>query len=120
VNYSGKVYVYELPPRLGRMDDILDNLTVEAYSERFSGMVYIEGNISPIELGMLKYRADYLSYGSVTINQVSENGAVISTNMVPIEFLRQYLGGYRVYIYGILYVNSEERNLPLELVEVRT
>ncbi len=120
VHYRGKVYVYELPPRLGRMDEIADNLTVNAYSERFSGMVYIDGNITPIRLGMLKYKADYLSYGSVTINQVSSSGAIISTNMVPLEFLRGYLGNYSVYIYGVLYVNSEERNLPLKLVEVRT
>ncbi|AFL94712.1 hypothetical protein CL1_0504 [Thermococcus cleftensis] len=119
IDYHGKVYVYELPPRLGTMGEIIDNITVDAYSERFSGIIYIEGDISPIKLGMLKYRADYLSYGSVTINQVSSNGAVISTNMVPVEFLKEYLGDYRVYMYGILYVNSEERNLPLKLVEVR-
>jgi len=120
LKYHGKVYVYELPPQLGNMGEIIEGLTVNAYSERFSGIIYIDGNITPIELGMLKYRADYLSYGSVTINQMSSRGAVISTNMVPLEFLRSHLGGYRVYMYGILYVNSEERNLPLELVEVRT
>ncbi|ASJ08687.1 hypothetical protein A3L11_05375 [Thermococcus siculi] len=119
IDYHGKVYVYELPPQLGEMGEIVDNLTVEAYSERFSGIIYIDGNITPIQLGMLKYKADYLSYGSVTINQMDSNGAIISTNMVPIEFLKEYLGDYRVYMYGILYVNSEERNLPLELVEVR-
>ncbi|NJE01650.1 hypothetical protein [Thermococcus sp. JdF3] len=120
VDYRGKVYVYELPPRLGKLNGIIDNITVDAYSERFSGIIYIEGEISPIQLGMLKYRADYLSYGSVTINQVSGNGAVISTNMVPIEFLKESLGDYRVYLYGTLSVNSEERNLPLKLLEVRT
>ncbi len=119
VDYHGKVYVYELPPQLGEIGGIIDNLTVDAYSERFSGIIYIEGEITPIQLGMLKYKADYLSYGSVTINQIGSEGAIISTNMVPIEFLKGHLGGYRVYMYGILYVNSEERNLPLELIEVR-
>jgi small nuclear ribonucleoprotein (snRNP)-like protein len=120
IDYHGKVYVYELPPRLGKMGDIIDDLEVNAYSERFSGIIYIDGNITPIRLGMLKYTADYLSYGSVTINQIDSNGAIISVNMVPLEFLREYLGDYKVYLYGLLYVNSEERNLPLKLVEVRT
>ncbi|ANF22919.1 hypothetical protein [Thermococcus piezophilus] len=119
VDYSGKVYVYKLPPQLGEMDDIINSLTVEAYSERFTGVIYIEGNVSPIELGMLKYKADYMTYGSVTINQISYNGAMITTNRVPISYLKAYLGDCRVYMYGILYVNSEERNLPLELLEVR-
>ena len=118
--YHGKVYVYDLPPQLGKMGDILDNLTVPAYSERFGGTIYIEGNISPITLGMLKYRADYKSYGSLTINQISSNGAIITANKVPLSFLKEYLGEYRVYMYGILYVNSDERNLNLKLLEVRT
>ena len=120
ISYRGKVYVYDLPPRLGKLGDIMDNLTVPAYSERFGGTIYIEGNISPITLGMLKYNADYKSYGSLTINQISSNGAIITANKVPLSFLKKYLDGYRVYMYGILYVNSDERNLNLKLLEVRT
>ncbi|WP_297421122.1 hypothetical protein [Thermococcus sp.] len=120
ISYKGKVYVYDLPPQLGKLGDIIDNLKVPAYSERFGGTIYIEGNISPITLGMLKYKADYKSYGSLTINQMSSNGAIITANRVPLSFLKEYLSGYRVYMYGILYVNSNERNLNLKLLEVRT
>ncbi|ASJ09996.1 hypothetical protein A3L12_01120 [Thermococcus sp. P6] len=121
INYSGKVYVYKLiPPLRGKLGDIVDNLTVEAHSERFSGILYIDGRVSPIELGELKYRADYLTYGSITIEHMTSEGAVITANMVPIQFLKESLSDHTVYMYGTLYVNSEERNLPLELLEVRS
>ncbi|AEH25152.1 hypothetical protein [Pyrococcus yayanosii] len=116
----GKVYVYEVPPTEGEAEEAFSRYLTEAYSERFSGLIYIEGNVTSIELGRLKYMADYKSYGSLTILQLGEGGAVISTNMVPIRFLMKGLAGHRVYFYGILYVNSEERTLPLKLIEVRT
>ncbi|NJE06327.1 hypothetical protein E3E36_09260 [Thermococcus sp. M36] len=120
VEYHGKVYVYELPPRQGPFREIINSITVDAYSERFTGMIYIEGNVSPIELGMLKYQADYMAYGSITINQIAPNGAIITANMVPIEYLKRYLGNHIAYVYGILYVNSDNRTLPLKIIEVRS
>ncbi|NJE09751.1 hypothetical protein [Thermococcus sp. MAR1] len=121
LHYRGKVYVYELlPPVYGNMKDVIANLTVDAYSERFSGIIYVKGHISPIELGTLKYQADYLSYGSLTINHVSSEGAILTANMVPLSFLKGGLSNYTVYMYGTLYVNSEERNLPLKVLEVRS
>jgi hypothetical protein len=40
--------------------------------------------------------------------------------MVPIGMLEKYIGDKEIYLYGTLYVNSEERNLPFKLLEVKT
>jgi len=121
VIYRGKVYVYDVPPREGPGSEVFSGLLPrDYYSVRYSGKVYIDGNITPIEIGKLKYLADYKTYGSITIDHLSSNGAIITANMVPVQYLVRYLGNYTVYTYGTLYVNSEERNLPLRLIEVRS
>ncbi len=119
VEYHGKVFLYEVPPLYGKGSDVFSKLLVESYSDRYSGNIYIDGNVSPIKIGMLKYQADYKTYGSITINAITSNGAVITASMVPVQYLQHYLSNYTVYAYGILYVNSNERNLPLKLLEVR-
>lgn len=121
IEYHGKVFLYEVPPREGTGSYVFDSLFPEQfYSVRYSGKIYIEGNVSPIDLGKLKYRADYKTYGSITINHIDSKGAIITANMVPLEYLREGLSNYRVFTYGILYVNADERNMPLRLIEVRT
>jgi len=117
----GKVYVYEVP---GTEDSgkpffrYEKYRTKDTYSMRFSGLIYIE-NISLIEVGKLKYSADYLTFGSITIKEIHGNNAIIWANYVPIEILEEHLKGKRVFYYGTLYVNSEKRTLPLRLIEVR-
>jgi hypothetical protein len=121
VVYHGKVFLYEVPPREGKGFEVFSSLLPkDCYSARYSGIIYIDGNITPIQIGKLKYMADYMTYGSVTINQLGARGAVITTNMVPVQYLQKALSGYRLYTYGTLYVNSEERNMPLKLIEVRS
>ena len=121
VIYHGRVYLYEVSPREGTGSEVFSKLLPpQYYSVRYSGKIYIDGNITPIEIGKLKYLADYKTYGSITINHLSSNGAIITANMVPVQYLTKYLGNYTVYTYGLLYVNSDERNLPLRLVEVRS
>ncbi|NJE54971.1 hypothetical protein [Thermococcus sp. 21S9] len=121
VIYHGKVYLYEVTPLEGTGSEVFSKLLPpQYYSVRYSGRIYIDGNITPIEIGKLKYLADYKTYGSITINHLSSNGAIITANMVPVQYLAKYLGNYTVYTYGLLYVNSDERNLPLRLVEVRS
>ena len=122
IEYHGKVFLYEVPPMEGTGGEVFASLMPKErfYSARYSGKIYIEGNVSPIEIGKLKYRADYKTYGSITINHLDSNGAIITANMVPVQYLIEHLGNYTVYTYGLLYVNSEERNFPLRLLEVRT
>ncbi|WP_297501757.1 hypothetical protein [Thermococcus sp.] len=122
IEHHGRVYLYEVPPMEGSGEKVFSSLIPKgkAYSIRFSGKIYVEGNVSPIAIGRLKYRADYLTYGSLTINQFSSRGAILTANMVPVQYLLSNLKGYRVFVYGILYVNSEERNMPLRVLEVRT
>ncbi|WP_456423788.1 hypothetical protein [Thermococcus sp.] len=118
--YHGKVYLYEVSPMEGKGSEVFAKLLPDQYySVRYSGKIYIEGGITPIELGKLKYLADYKTYGSITINHLGPNGAIITANMVPVQYLIKYLDNYTVYTYGLLYVNSNERNLPLKLIEVR-
>ncbi|ASJ15782.1 hypothetical protein A3L04_01190 [Thermococcus chitonophagus] len=120
VIYHGKVYVYEFPGTQGYGRDILRNfLTGKEYSVRFSGRIYIK-NISIIELGKLKYLADYMSYGSITINGIYGDSAIITANYVPVQLLEEELKNKEIFIYGILYVNSESRTLPLKIIEVRS
>ncbi|CAB49017.1 TrmB family transcriptional regulator sugar-binding domain-containing protein [Pyrococcus abyssi] len=123
VIHKGKVYVYEVPGTKGdgwkTFSWYEKYRTQDTYSMRFSGLIYIE-NISIIELGELKYSADYLTFGSVTIKGIYGNNAIIWANYVPIEILREYLKGKEVFYYGTLYVNSEKRNLPLKVLEVRS
>lgn len=120
VIYHGKVYLYEVAPMEGKGSEVFSKLLPnQYYSVRYSGKIYIEGGITPIEIGKLKYQADYRTYGSITINHLGPNGAIITANMVPVQYLIEYLGNYTVYTYGLLYVNSNERNLPLKLLEVR-
>jgi hypothetical protein len=121
IEYHGKVYLYEVPPKEGMGSEVFSSLIPKGkfYSVRYSGRIYVDGNVSPIILGKLKYRADYLTYGSLTINHLSSNGAVLTANMVPVQYLRKYLSDYRVLAYGVLYVNSDERTMPLKLLEVR-
>ncbi|WP_297535598.1 hypothetical protein [Thermococcus sp.] len=119
--YHGKVFLYEVPPKLGTGSEVFGSLIPDQfYSVRYSGKIYIEGNVTPILIGMLKYQADYKTYGSITINQLTSNGAVITASMVPVQYLIHYLKDYKVYTYGLLYVNSDERNMKLTLLEVRT
>lgn len=121
VVYHGKVYLYEVNPLAGRGSEVFSKLLPEQYySVRYSGKIYIDGNITPTEIGRLKYRADYMTYGSITIDHLGSNGAIITANRVPVQYLIEHLGNYTVYTYGLLYVNSDERNLPLKLIEVRT
>ena len=121
VIYHGKVYLYEVNPMEGRGSQVFSKLLPnQYYSVRYSGKIYIEGGITPIEIGKLKYQADYKTYGSITIDHLGPNGAIITANMVPVQYLIEYLGNYTVYTYGLLYVNSNERNLPLKLLEVRS
>nr|WP_297507365.1 hypothetical protein [Thermococcus sp.] len=121
IEHHGKVYLYEVPPMEGIGEKVFSSLIPKGkvYSVRFSGKIYVEGNVSPITIGKLKYRADYLTYGSLTINQFSSRGAILTANMVPVQYLLNDLKDYRVFAYGILYVNSEERNMPLKIIEVR-
>ncbi len=121
VEYHGKVYLYEVPPMNGTAREVFSSLIPKgkSYSARYSGRIYVDGNVSPILLGRLKYRADYLTYGSITINHISSHGAILTANMVPVQYLRDGLGNYRVFTYGILYVNSDGRNMPLKLLEVK-
>ena len=120
VIYHGKVYLYGVDPIEGRGFEVFSKLIPKQYySVRYSGKIYIGDGITPIEIGKLKYQADYKTYGSITINHLGPNGAIITANMVPVQYLIEYLGNYTVYTYGLLYVNSDERNLPLKLVEVR-
>ncbi|WP_456368995.1 hypothetical protein [Thermococcus sp.] len=121
VIYHGKVFLYEVAPIEGRGFNVFSSLIPkEYYSVRYSGRIYINGNLTPIQLGKLKYMADYMTYGSVTINAIGARGAIITTNMVPVHYLLKALGEYEIYTYGILYVNSEERNMDLKLIEVRS
>ncbi|AIU69915.1 hypothetical protein TEU_06020 [Thermococcus eurythermalis] len=121
VIYRGKVYLYEVNPLTGRGSEVFSKLIPEQYySVRYSGKIYIDGNITPTEIGRLKYQADYMTYGSITIDHLGSNGAIITANMVPVQYLIEHLGNYTVYTYGTLNVNSEERNLPLKLLEVRS
>jgi len=116
--YRGLVYVYSVSPLEGKARDVFSTLIPEQYySVRYSGIIYLDCPISVTELGRLKYRADYLNYGSITINQLSSTGAIITANMVPVQYLMAL--DCPIYTYGTLYVNSEERNLPLRLLEVR-
>ncbi|NJE49028.1 hypothetical protein [Thermococcus sp. 9N3] len=118
--YHGKVYLYGVDPMEGKGSEVFSKLLPDQYySVRYSGKIYIGDGITPIEIGKLKYMADYKTYGSITINHLGPNGAIITANMVPVQYLIKYLGNYTVYTYGLLYVNSDERNLPLKLVEVR-
>lgn len=122
IEYHGKVFLYQVPPMEGIGAEVFASLMPKGkfYSARYSGKIYIEGNVSPIQLGKLKYRADYKTYGSITINQLTSNGAVITASMVPVQYLRDGLKDCRVFTYGLLYVNSDERNMPLRVIEVRT
>lgn len=121
VVYHGKVYLYEVNPMEGKGLDVFSQLLPDQYySVRYSGKIYIGDGITPIEIGKLKYQADYMTYGSITIDELGPNGAIITANRVPVQYLIQHLGNYTVYTYGLLYVNSDERNLPLKLIEVRT
>ena len=121
IEHHGRVYLYEVPPMEGDGVRVFSFLIPKgkAYSVRFSGKIYVEGNLSPITIGKLKYKADYLTYGSLTINQFSSKGAILTANMVPVQYLLTDLRECRVFVYGILYVNSEERNMPLKVIEVR-
>ncbi|WP_048055369.1 TrmB family transcriptional regulator sugar-binding domain-containing protein [Pyrococcus sp. NA2] len=114
----GKVYVYEIPGMEEGFEKFESYWTNDTYSMRFSGLIYIE-NISFIELGKLKYSADYLSFGSITINEIHEDNAVIWASHVPIQILESHLRGKKVFYYGTLYVNSERRTLPFRLIGVR-
>ncbi|GAB6135902.1 phospholipase D-like domain-containing protein [Thermococcus henrietii] len=121
VIYHGKVYLYEVSPMEGKGKEVFSKLLPKQYySVRYSGKIYIGDAITPIQIGKLKYQADYKTYGSITINHLGPNGAIITANMVPVQYLLEYLGNYTVYTYGLLYVNSDERNLPLKLIEVRS
>jgi len=70
-------------------------------------------------MGKLKYSVDYLTYGSIDVKQTFQDGVILTAGMVPIEILERYIGDKEVYMYGTLYVNSEERNLPLRVLEVK-
>jgi len=121
VIYHGKVYLYEVDPMEGKGSEVFSKLIPsQYYSVRYSGKIYIGDRITSIELGKLKYKADYKTYGSITIDHLGPNGAIITANRVPVQYLIEYLSNYTVYTYGLLYVNSDERNLPLRLIEVRT
>jgi len=121
IEYHGKVFLYEVPPREGLGRKVFSALIPEQfYSVRYSGKIYISGKVDPITIGKLKYRADYKTYGSITINHLDSDGAVLTANMVPVQYLVEGLSNYTVFTYGILYVNSDERNMPLKLIEVRS
>nr|WP_048055863.1 hypothetical protein [Pyrococcus sp. ST04] len=118
----GRVYVYEVPPTEGEGFSAFgkyEKKGLGVYSERFSGTIYVE-NISLIDIGKLKYEADYTTFGSLTIKGIYGNNAILVANMVPIDILKEGLRGKRVFFYGLLIVNSEERTLPLKIVEVRS
>ncbi|MDK2984242.1 MAG: hypothetical protein PWP19_1720 [Thermococcaceae archaeon] len=120
IKAKGSVYVYELPPRSGKCSEVIEQLKVDAYSERFSGIIFVKGLTDPIEIGKLKYNVDYLTYGSIDVKQSLQDGVILTAGMVPIEMLEKYIGDKEVYMYGTLYVNSEERNLPLRVLGVKT
>jgi len=120
IKANGYVYVYELPPKSGKCSEVIEGLKVDAYSQRFSGLIFVKGLTDPIEIGKLKYHVDYLTYGSIDVKQSLPDGVVLTAGMVPIEILGKYLGDREVYMYGTLHVNSDERNLPLTLLEVKT
>ena len=121
VEYHGKVFLYEVPPKEGTGREVFSSLLpAQFYSVRYSGKIYISGKVDPITIGKLKYRADYKTYGSITINDIDSNGAILTANMVPVQYLIEGLSNYTVFTYGILYVNSDERNMPLKLIEVRS
>ncbi|USS40915.1 hypothetical protein NF865_01450 [Thermococcus aggregans] len=120
IKARGKVYVYELPPKSGKCSEIVKQLRVDAYSERFSGLIFVKDFTDPIEIGRLKYNVDYLTYGSIDVKQSFPDGVILAAGMVPIELLEKYIGDREVYMYGTLYVNSEERNLPFKVLEVKT
>ncbi|AIF68705.1 hypothetical protein PAP_01315 [Palaeococcus pacificus DY20341] len=119
IKARGSVYTYELPPRSGKYRDVIKDLKVDAYSERFSGIIYVKGLTDPIMIGKLKYSVDYLTYGSIDVKQTFQDGVILTAGMVPIEILERYIGDKEVYMYGTLYVNSEERNLPLRVLGVK-
>jgi len=120
IHVKGKVYVYELPPIEGKFHEAIAPYKVPAYSERFSGLIYVKGDFDALEFGKLKYDVDYLTYGSIDVKQPLGEGVIISANFVPISMLEEHLGDKEIYMYGTLYVNSDERNLGLRLLEVRT
>jgi len=121
VEYKGKVFMYEVPPKEGNGGEVFSSLIPsQFYSVRYSGKIYISGRINIITIGKLKYKADYKTYGSITINHIDSNGAILTANMVPVQYLKESLGNYTVFTYGILYVNSNKRNMPLKLIEVRS
>lgn len=120
IKAKGSVYVYELPPKNGKCSEVIEQLKVDAYSERFSGIIFVKGLTDPIEIGKLKYNVDYLTYGSIDVKHSLQDGVILTAGMVPIEMLEKYIGDREVYMYGTLYVNSEERNLPLKVLEVKT
>ena len=121
VEYHGKVFLYEVQPREGTGKKVFSSLIPpQFYSVRYSGKIYISGRVDPIKIGKLKYKADYKTYGSITINHLDSNGAILTANMVPLQYLMEGLSNYTVYTYGILYVNSNERNMALKLIEVRS
>lgn len=119
VHARGKVFVYELPPIEGPFNEAIKPYIVPSYSERFSGLIYVKGGFNAVDFGRLKYSVDYLTYGSIDIKQPLGDGVILSTGMVPLKILEEYLGDREVYMYGTLYVNSEEQNLDLRLIEVR-
>ncbi|KUK16844.1 hypothetical protein [Thermococcus sibiricus] len=120
IEVKGNVYVYELPPITGKCSEVIEQLKVDSYSERFSGMIFVKGLTDPIEIGKLKYAVDYLTYGSIDVKQSLPDGVILTAGMVPIGMLEEYIGDKEIYLYGTLYVNSEERNLPFKLLEVKT
>ena len=120
VDVKGKVYEYKVPKDSGKLEEIIAKMSSDSYSQRFSGTIYIENSTNIGVLGSLKYEVDELHFGEVGIEDISPDGAVLSLKMVPLNVLKENIGQKSVLLHGDLYVNSEERTLNYEILEVRT
>ncbi len=120
VEVRGKVYVYKIPRKNGELGEIINDMSSDSYSQRFSGTIYIDEKVNIGNLGNLKYEIDELYFGHVGFEGISDNGVVLSVDMVPLEVLKENLGEKKVFLYGELIVNSKERALDYEVQEVRT
>lgn len=118
---KGKVFKYDLPFFTGKFENILEKLKDEdAYSERFTGTIYLNDHLNGTAFAELKYNMDFLTYGSISLEESYSEGMILNANMIPIELLEKYLSNKEGTMYGNLHVNSEKDYFPFKLREVNT